>query len=169
MNLQTARPLVDQAADQWRLLEGKLAPGEAVLLSVHSGSMLPLIPAGAQIAVVATTGAGRRVGDIVVFRRGDRLIAHRLLFGWGHEPGGWFLERGDGVSAAGFIRARQILGLVVEVQDPAVGQLRLDTPQAAAAGLRLARRSLARFVLTMLESPVRKACSWFRSDSTGSA
>lgn len=147
----------DQAADQWRLLQGKLAPGETVRLPVRSGSMVPCLPVGAEIEIAAAAGEDCRVGDIVVFRRGDRLIAHRLLFGWGHQPGGRFLERGDGVSALGVLRARDILGLAVAVHHPDGRQQRLDTPAALVEGLRQARRSLARWARDCLTAPLRKA------------
>jgi len=143
----------NQFADQWRLMHGGLAPGETVRLPVRSGSMLPCLPVGADIEIVPAAGPECRVGDVVVYRRGERLVAHRLLFGWGHAPGGWFLERGDGVSTAGVIRAGRILGKVVAVHLP-TGEVRpLDGPER----LRLARRSLARFLLSPLAAVVDRA------------
>jgi hypothetical protein len=167
MSLLDPRSRIDQATDQWRLLHRKLLPGERVRLTVRSGSMLPLLPIGAEIAVAATSGDRCRAGHVVVFRRGDLLVAHRLLYGWGRGACGWFLERGDGVSPIGFIRARSILGLVVEVMDPGGRRQRLDEPMVMSAGLRKARRNMARFLLEKMKAPARKAMRWFRHDSTG--
>jgi hypothetical protein len=159
---------LDEAADQWRLLHGGLAAGETVLLTVRSGSMLPCLPVGAKIEIAAVDGRECRVGDVVVFRRGDRLIAHRLLFGWGHEPGSWFLERGDGVSPAGLIRARTILGKVVALHRADGRQQRLDCSDALTDNLRRARRSLRQYLLAGATAPLRKARQWLRRISTGS-
>ncbi len=133
--------------DQWRLVRRDLRPEETVCLDVRSGSMVPVLPVGAVVTVAPAEGRHCEVGDIVVFRRGDRLIAHRLIFGWGHEPGAWFLERGDGVSPAGVIRAASILGRVVSVQVGQQPPRPLVGPTVIADARRRARRSLARFVL----------------------
>jgi hypothetical protein len=111
------RPDIDEAADLWRVLNRRLGTGETVWLTMLSGSMLPVLPVGARVAVQAVDGSYCRVGDIVAFRRGDRLIAHRLVFGWGGQPAGWFLERGDGVSPLRFLRPGDVLGRIVAVRE----------------------------------------------------
>jgi len=159
----------DQAADQWRLLRGEVPAGETVRLTVRSGSMLPAIPVGAELEIAPVEGRLCRVGDVVVFRQGDRLVAHRLLFGWGEGAGAWFLQRGDGVSPLGAIRARTILGRVVAVRRPGGETVRLAAPEARLEALRLARRSLARIVLIILVTPARKVKGWLQRGNTGSA
>jgi|GEM_PF-1082421 len=158
-----------EAAGQWRLVQGYLGPDESVFLTVQSGSMLPSMPVGSRIEVGAAAGNGCRVGDVVVFRRGDRLVAHRLLFGWAAGPGGWFLQRGDGVSPVGFLRPREILGRVRGVHDTdgtVHGLVGIEAEWLARAA---ARRSLARFVLSLLTAPARKAKRWLTRNNTGSA
>jgi hypothetical protein len=142
----------DQATDQWRLLQGTLAPDETITLAVQSGSMLPLLPVGATIEIAPCAGNRCQRGEIVVFRQQRRLVAHRLLFGWGDGPGGWFLQRGDGTSPAGFIRPGAILGRVVAVT--AADGVRHDLRTAAARddGLRRARGSLARLARDTLKA-----------------
>ncbi|HPD73230.1 MAG TPA: S24/S26 family peptidase [Candidatus Krumholzibacteria bacterium] len=162
------RANLDEAAGQWRLLRGDVPPSETVRLTVRSGSMAPFLPVGAEIEVAPASGSECRVGDVVVFRRGDRLIVHRLLFGWGGEPGAWFLQRGDGVSPLGFVRARSILGRVVAVHEAGGACRRFDQPADRLLGVRQARRSLARIVLATLKAPARKAKRWFQRENTGS-
>lgn len=141
---------------QWSLMKGTLAPGETAVLTIQSGSMIPMLPVGARITIEPTSGDLCAVGDIVVFRQQSRLVAHRLLFGWGHEPGGWFLQRGDGVSPLGFVRARAILGKVIAVE-PSQGKfLDLTTLEARIGGLHAARRSLSSYCRTMIKSMIRK-------------
>jgi hypothetical protein len=143
--------------DQLRLLRGDLIAGETVRLDVRSGSMTPLLPVGAVVEVAPAVGSDCEVGDVVVFQRGDRLIAHRLLFGWGHDPGAWFLERGDGVSPARFIRAGRILGRVVSVQAAGQEPRRLDNTAARVEARRQARRSLARYVRGLVPAALARA------------
>lgn len=163
------RPETERALDQWLLLRGRLEPGRTVRLTVRSGSMAPVLPVGAEAEVAVVDPSSCKVGDIVVFARGGRLVAHRLLFGWGHEPGARFLERGDGVSPPGIVRARDILGLVVAVHEPGGRGRALTGGMQTQDALRRARRSLARFVLESLAAPWRKARRWLHRDSTDSA
>jgi len=144
------------AVTQWSLLKGTLAPGETAILTIQSGSMTPLMPVGARITIEPTSGDRCTVGDIVVFRQQSRLVAHRLLFGWGHEPGGWFLQRGDGVSPLGFVRARAILGKVITVEQPSGELVDLTTLEARMGGLHAARQSLVSFGRTIIRFMIRK-------------
>ena len=163
------RPPDDEATGQWRLVHGDLEPGESVFLTVQSGSMLPSMPVGSRIEVGVVAGNAYRVGDVVVFRRGDRLVAHRLLFGWTAGPGGWFLQRGDGVSPAGFLRPGAILGQVRAVHGTDGTVLGLMGIEAEWQARCAVRRSLARFVLSLLTAPARKAKRWLTRNNTGSA
>ena len=157
MTRRDSIPPGDRKIDLWRLVHRDLPPGETVRLDVRSGSMAPLLPVGAVVDVASVTGGQCEVGDIVVFQRGERLVAHRLIFGWGHEPGAWFLERGDGVSPASLIRAGSILGRVVSVQVADQPPQPLFGPTVAADARRRARRSLARFVLGLVPAALARA------------
>ena len=159
---------VDQALSQWRLITRNVAADETVELAVRSGSMNPLMPVGSRILVRPIDGSRCRVGDIVVFRRSDRLVAHRLLVGWGRGPAGWFLQRGDGVSPLGCLRARRILGLVVAVIDTDGTRREFETPDARIDAVRRARRSLKRIALEAVKSPARKVKRWLLRGNTGS-
>jgi len=154
--MATAPHTQDEALAQWSLLKGALAPGETVTLTIQSGSMIPLLPVGARITIEPTTGDHCAVGEIVVFRQQKRLVAHRLLFGWGNEPGGWFLQRGDGVSPLGFLRARAILGKVIAVHPPEGGTVDLTTEEAQRCGLHAARLSLISYARSILRAAIRK-------------
>jgi hypothetical protein len=56
-----------------------LASGHRVCLRVVSQSMRPLIQAGDMVWVEAVDLKRLRRGDVVVVRRGERLITHRLV------------------------------------------------------------------------------------------
>ncbi len=159
---------VDQALDQWRLMTGDLAPDETVMLTVRSGSMNPLMPVGSRIRVRPIDGARCRIGDVVVFRERNRLVAHRLLFGRGRRPGGWFLQRGDGVSPTGWLRAGRLLGLVTAEIGPDDKRRPLDTSDARIDATRQARRSLNRVVIEAIKSPARKVKRWLLRGNTDS-
>ncbi|MEZ4388876.1 MAG: S26 family signal peptidase [Candidatus Krumholzibacteriia bacterium] len=138
-------PLAQRTA-QWRLLQQDLAAGEQVTLPVISGSMMPLIPAGARITVQGLGPAEiPEVGEVVVFRDRDRLVAHRLLFFCPLPSPGWYLQRGDGASPAGVVGRARICGRVVAVSRPGDRDLDLTPAAARHQGRRAARRSLWRW------------------------
>ncbi len=141
---------------QSRLLRRRLPPGEPVLLPVRSGSMAPLMPVGSRIAVEAVAGDRCEVGDVAVFARGQRLVAHRLLLAWAVGADRWFLERGDGVSAPGLVPQRAILGRVVAVHGPQGETVVLDSPVARWHARRAVRKSLKTMVRDGLLALVRR-------------
>lgn len=125
-------------------------------LPMLTGSMVPDIPVGAWIEIEKIPGPDCRVGDVVVFRRDEKLIAHRLLWrlGWGASL---FLEKGDANSHGGWIKASQIRGRVVAVQIDESWIPWPGNPRLARAGL----LSLARHIL--LAGP-RKIRNMLRND-----
>lgn len=145
---------IDQRAAQLVLVRGGLAAGERVRLPVLTGSMTPLIPAGA-VVEVEPHAAGRlpREGEVVVFRQADRLVAHRVLLACPLPSPGWCLQRGDGVSEWGLVRTDDLLGRVVAVAPPHGPGHDLTTPAARREGLRAARRSLRRLVRELVVGP----------------
>jgi hypothetical protein len=76
------------------LVESYRTSGRSDWIDATGRSMHPSIPAGSRLLV----DFGRlpdRFGDVIVFRRGEQLIAHRLV---GHRrtpDGGQWLARGD--------------------------------------------------------------------------
>lgn len=97
--------------------------GEQHFIPITGNSMLPLIRDGDHV-LVAHGCAGVRRGDVVVFRRESRLIAHRVLriyggdaleMGKGHRPS--FVTKGD--HAPQFdspLSADEIVGRVLAVE-----------------------------------------------------
>lgn len=86
--------------------------------------MQPTLVEG-DVAILETRKA--RVGDVVVFKAGDRLVAHRLV---ARLPGPfrrWGLQVGDGHQLGGWIDLNRVVGVVV---DPDVYE---EIPPAAQA------------------------------------
>jgi hypothetical protein len=160
---ETPSPL-DQAAAQLRLVRGQVPPGEHVTLPLRSGSMLPSLPVGSSLVIRSQAGSRCAVGDVVVFKREGRLVAHRLLLAWGRG----YVERGDGVSSAGHVRADAILGRVVTVRRPDGRTLDLDTSAARRAGRRAAAASLLRWVRGGLLAPFRRLERWLTRGNSDS-
>ena len=84
-------------------------------LPVLTDSMVPLLQPGDQVLVSRIVAEGVRFGDIVVFRRGDDLIVHRVLKKWHTPKGVYFSEKGDAGYAHGLIRSDNIVGRVIRV------------------------------------------------------
>lgn len=159
---------LEDAVAQTRLLRGQLSPGERIVLSVRSGSMAPIMPVGSRIAVEAVAGHRCDVGDIVVFARDQRLVAHRLLLTWPVGPDRWFLERGDGISGTGLLHHRAVLGRVVTIHHPAGNTTALASPAARWQARRAVRKSLRNMVRGSLAALARRVTTWRSPTHTAS-
>jgi hypothetical protein len=115
-------------------------------LPMLTGSMAPSIPVGARLRIVAARRRTFGVGDVVVFRRAERLVAHRLVLALSFGRRALYLEKGDRNAGVGTVRRDEIKGVVT-------GWHPADTP-AAPVALRRSRlaalRSLARGLRTRL-------------------
>jgi signal peptidase I len=83
-------------------------------LNMHSGSMSPLIPSGAQILVKFLEPPQIRAGDIVLFIEKNQLIAHRVLKV--NLDQNQCLQGGDNAIVTSFIPFHNILGVVAKVK-----------------------------------------------------
>lgn len=103
----------EQILDAWLALSAPGAdfPG-TVSLPLLTGSMAPAIPVGARLLIASAQRRRFGPGDVVVFTRDGKLIAHRLLFALGTGGGGLYLEKGDWNPHAGLIRRRDVRGVV---------------------------------------------------------
>lgn len=99
--------------DAWFALTDPAADfAGTVSLPMLTGSMAPVIPVGAQLQIAAARRRVFGVGSVVVFVRGEKLVAHRLLFALGFGPGTLYLEKGDWNATGGLIRRREVRGVV---------------------------------------------------------
>ena len=161
--MATGSEPADDTSPWWRLASGRLAPDERIELPMLSGSMAPVLPVGATLLIGGLPPAGGskcRTGDVAVFRDGDRLVAHRLLLEVPPIRPLVFLQAGDGISRAGWVRATALAGLVVAVRTQAGEPCDLRTPAARRQGRQLARRRLRRLLSEPLRRLARKGISW---------
>jgi signal peptidase I len=100
------------------LLTGELMSGSEVELPVLSGSMYPFFCQGDRVKISCVLWNKCHIGDIIVFREGNQLTAHRLLFRFSIGKSHILYQKGDGSRRGGFITAQQIVGKVVEVINP---------------------------------------------------
>ncbi len=151
---------LDAAAAWWRLFHGRLSPDERIEMPMLSGSMAPILPVGSTLIIAGVRGEECRPGDVIVYRDEGVLVAHRLLWGWPPGRARRFLQAGDGISAAGWIDAKGILGLVVAVRQTGSSTRDLRSAEASREGRRLARRRLRRLVTAPCLGPLRKGRAW---------
>ena len=99
-------------------LELVLERGHRVRFRAEGISMLPTIGDGDTITVAPSDRRAIRRGDIVLYRHGVRVIAHRIVEVRGTWPTAiTFVPRGDGTSANDPpIAPAQILGRVVRIE-----------------------------------------------------
>ena len=103
--------------DSWLALTGEgPVPEGHIRLPVLSGSMLPHIPVQSVIHIKIIEASDCSPGDVVVYRDGDRLVVHRLLWRLGWRSAVLIFEKGDANNRGGWIRGHQVLGLVLAVE-----------------------------------------------------
>ena len=128
--------LLEAAMDLWDQARGQH------LIPITGRSMQPLIQDGDRV-LVAHGIAGVRRGDVVVFRREGRLIAHRVLRIYHRQPGRVFITKGDGIRRFDPpVHAGEVLGRVLTVERNG-WQMSLDTLSWHAAGWLIAVGTLS--------------------------
>jgi signal peptidase I len=108
------------------------ATGEQAWLPVRGGSMLPTLREGDQV-LLAPGVINLEPGDILVYRRQDELVTHRLLVG--HLPGEPnFLLKGDNrLVPDPPVLSQDLLGQAIRLRR-GERTMRLDTPSWRQAG-----------------------------------
>ncbi len=121
--------------DAWPALSGHgPVPGALVRLPMLSGSMAPALPCGCELAIDPLGASRARVGDVVVLRLDDRLVAHRVL-AWRRRDGRrWLLEHGDANPRGAWQPVDRVVGLVVGAR--ATDGLELPPPHSRRRALR---------------------------------
>ena len=136
-----------QLAQQWLgLLGGSTRLGATVELPVLSDSMLPVFGMGRNIKIRRVPWNTCSAGDIIVFRVGRRLTAHRLLFAVRTGRRCYFYQKGDANTSGHFIRAERVVGRVVEYQDETGRYRTISSRSACRAGRTEAFKQLLRVV-----------------------
>ncbi len=94
-----------------------LGQGYNVRFSAPGTSMGPTIRDGETITVAPTVPSEIRRGDIVAYRRGYHVVAHRVVRVERHNESPMFLMRGDAATSSDPpVTREQILGKVVSVE-----------------------------------------------------
>ena len=102
----------ERALDIWLGLSGQAPlPEGPLVLPILSGSMRPSIALGSKILIAPADYSTCRLGDVVVYLEGDRLIAHRLL--WTLGP--FHFHKGDANPNGHWINCKMVRGIVREV------------------------------------------------------
>ncbi|MBV7328942.1 signal peptidase I [Chloroflexi bacterium TSY] len=102
--------IIEATLDVWRKV------GSQHTIRVAGRSMLPLIQDGDSVRIVHDVSSVRQ-GDIVVFRYGGQLIAHRVMRVHNEPPVVMFMTKGDNtVSFDAPVRADQVIGRVSALQ-----------------------------------------------------
>lgn len=113
-------PDIDEKSTQDLVLDAVLnvwtLAGKKHYIPITGRSMFPIIRNGDHV-LMAHGCAGIRRGDVIVFRRDGKLIAHRVLRISENEGGYTFLTKGDNVLQFDPpLRANEIVGRVLAVK-----------------------------------------------------
>jgi signal peptidase I len=116
--------------------------GEA-LLPMLSGSMAPELLPGDTLTVRPADAGKVHRGDVIVFRDGPRLVAHRLVFAACFGRLSILVEKGDANLSASFLRPESIVGIVISTSR--AGRAVIEgIGESRERGRRIALRSIAR-------------------------
>lgn len=83
-------------------------------LTLHSGSMYPLMPTGSQILVKVVERPSIRVGDIVLYVDQHQLVAHRVFNV--NSTQNQCLQGGDNALVTSVIPLENIIGVVEKIK-----------------------------------------------------
>src|SRR5437868_4610849 len=128
-------------------------------ICVQGSSMLPSIRPGDQIELQSTPVSEIKQGDIVAYRRDDRLFVHRVI---GKDAAGQLLTRGDTLPQADApVSESEFLGVVTSVfrDGTRVDQRNSFAHRATAALFRRSQLCAALFLKFSLFSSGAKAQS----------
>jgi hypothetical protein len=99
------------------VISGGIDSEAGVVLPILSGSMGPRIVEGCSIRVVPLPRGGSCMGDIVVFRDGADLTAHRQLAGVCIFGKLYLFQKGDQNRRGSWIPRDRVVGMVAEAMD----------------------------------------------------
>ena len=116
-----------------------LKKGE-LLLTACSGSMTPLIMIGDKVKVRTISTEVISFGDIIVFRKEEKLVILRVVAKGKFDRQSFFLQKGDRISLPLRISAECVLGKVSEIHKPS-RCIRLNSRKWRFLNLLLAVRS----------------------------
>ena len=100
------------------LLTESLGRTGSVVIPVNGNSMHPTLQMGWRIFLEPVNGAGLRVGQIGVFRAGDHLMVHRLIWREPHAGGETLVFRGDYNRVRERVDPSMVIARVVAVEVP---------------------------------------------------
>ena len=143
--------------------------GKTLSFRIISNSMSPLIEVGDVVRVSRAEASRVRIGDVVAFQDGQKVVVHRIIGRSWSKQQLIFRHRGDGGAVSRKIPAKNLIGRVSAVKKRGI-EISLDAPRyvigGRVMGLRLRfldilaemrPRSLG-FVLHMAMKPIWKLC-----------
>lgn len=126
--------------DMWQEVCKK---GGRLNFKIISGSMNPLIREGDVVSVTKAEPARIRIGDIVAFQDGERVVVHRIFGKYRVNHQLRFLQRGDIGGHSGAISPQNLIGRVSGIKRGG-REKSLDTPWYRVTGIILGWRMLFR-------------------------
>lgn len=90
-------------------------PGKRSAMRTRGVSMRPFLRERDEIVITARPPEAIAVGELIAFRSGDMLLAHRVVGRIGEGGAIQFYEKGDNNMYLTAVEASRVLGVVVEV------------------------------------------------------
>ena len=94
-----------------------MSRSSSMTLPVLSGSMMPFLHPGGEVLVECTPSGKCHLGDIIVFRETDKLVAHRVLFRLRLGNHCYLYQKGDAAGIGHWVRDDRMIGVVTRSTD----------------------------------------------------
>jgi Peptidase S24-like len=163
----------ERRADDAQNIASALKRRGRISLRVHGTSMQPWMRPK-DIALIRKIAIENvRCGDVVLFRRENHLLVHRIIEKRGTLDSAQLFSKGDAHPASdGVVQAQELLGRVVRIYRNG-RRIDLDAPRQLALGLFISQLSLhsrfwyplARFAANVTRPLRRLISAWYVSDA----
>lgn len=130
-----------RAGDALRIADALKRRGR-ISLRVHGTSMLPWVRPGDIALIRLISSENVRCGDVVLFRREEHLLVHRIVEKRGSIDAAELFSKGDAHPASdGVVGEQELLGRVVRIYRGG-HRINLDAPGQLALGVFISQLSL---------------------------
>jgi signal peptidase I len=169
---KTSRIAGERRSDDALRIAGALKRRGRISLRVHGTSMLPWVRPGDIALIRQISIENVRCGDVVLFRRENHLLVHRIVEKRGSLNASRLFSKGDAhPTSDGVVQKQELLGRVMRIYRGG-RRIDLDAPRQLALGLfisQLSRHSrfwypLAKFA-AMVTRPVRRVMNALHTSS----
>lgn len=144
------------------LITGVYKDGEIIELPVLTGSMMPLLVPGKKIKIICMFHPKINIGDIVIFKEGNKLNSHRVILKILLFNRLFLYQMGDLNRFGNWINSDKVVGKVISTQDEKGVYTDLRSPQKQAESKKKTAKQIYTLIYNILLIGPRSIKRWLR-------